>query len=1199
MFPDCTIATFHSSPSPSIISMMAGPCIIPGNPDIAGIGVRIAIYVQNLLCFLPAFWALFDGKVTQGELDAAETQATTNLVLAFAILISAIVQAQTLGLTNYDASIILNMSWMNNTNAFIYFLLYMQHKSQAGIRGQVEPTWRAWVQHVRELAISVIHPGTAKANVNGADSDPELGQMKGADAASIRSGAEGTRAKDPQGHDDYARTGAKLLVKRFVLLLGSIHLSLMAGLGLWLWSNIRAFGEGQDDANDCAAKHVFLAILGKHVPFASEALRVVSLVIYAVFLVPGVNLLLPIVVFLVFYHLHRVTPTPKVAGSGSSGATIDAYIRQSKLRFWIRRTYNSIVHRWGIFPPFVGLILLLAINLVFIIDIELALKQNASLQGDSKDEAEWSFGQILAMLLLFMPLRDLAETFLARRMKQRQKDLDMGLIGAINLKDTGMVPTWISRGANPNIKREGDTSPMRIACQLQDLDVIRILLEAGSDPNVKGGHRRDAYTVESDNRACLRLLNEVEKGSLDGGKALLQAVENGYGAGVMLLLQYLGLAPDPDRTQAFFEALSGINVNAKLRDGMPVLLSTVTRWSGGQSQNLEAIVKFLLSAPGIDVNAADFNGRTPLSFAARYGHEAIAKLLLAVPGIDVNATDDNGRTPLSFAAKYGHAAVAELLLTTPGINANAPDSDGRIPLSFSAASGHEAVVKLLLAVPGIDVNFPDTRGWTPLSLAAGAAGGSHAAVVKLLLAAPGIDVNATDDNGRTPLSFVAKYGHAAVAELLLATPGINANAPDGDGRTPLSFSAASGHEAVVKLLLAAPGIEVNALETHRGTPLSFAAEGGHKAIVQLLLAMPGIDVNAAGWTALSAAAKNGHEAIVKLLLTTPGVDVNVADADGRTPLRFAAEQRREAIIKLLLAAPGIEVNAPDTHRRTPLRFAAEGGHKAVINLLLAAPGIDVNAADANGSTPLSFAAENGHGTVAELLLAAPGINVNAPGINGLTPLSSAVVAGFEAVVKLLLAAPGIDVNAAADAYGLTPLRFAATYGYRAVAELLLAAPGIDVNAADKYGRTPLKLAAENGHEDVVKLLLATPGIDLNVDHGFGWTPLILAAKNGHQSLVKLFLTTPGIDINAAGFSGGTALTWAVFAGKEAVVQELCACPKIIVDVADVKRHIEKNPPEFYPASKDKQEKCLRILEEFVESKSKGGGAEDGEGISGG
>ncbi|KAF6763578.1 hypothetical protein DFP72DRAFT_478817 [Ephemerocybe angulata] len=490
--------------------MAARSCTIPGNPDIAGVGVRIAIYVQTLLCFFPAFWALFDGKVSQGELDAAENQATTNLVLAFAILISSIVQAQTLGLTNYHASIVLNMSWLNNTNAFIYFLLYIQHKSQAGVRGRVAPTWRAWVQHIRELAVSVVHPGTAKAHPTSAGSDPELGHTDG--VASIRNGVERTQLKDIddiQGNEDYARTGAKLLVKRFVLLLGSLHLSLMASLGLWLWSNIRTFGEGQDTANDCAAKHALLAILGRHVPFASEALRIVSLAIYAIFLVPGVNLLLPIVVFLGFYHLHQVVPIPKVAGSER---TPDSYIRRSRFWFWIRRASNTIVQRWAILPPCIGLLFLLAINLVFIIDIELALKQNAGLQ--SKDESEWGFGQILAMLLLFMPLRDLAETVLARRMKQRQKDLDMGLIGAINSKDRSMVLTWIARGANPKAKLEGDISPMHIACHFDDLDVIRTLLEAGADPNVKDGHRRDTYMVDSDNTNCLRLLNRVEKGSI-------------------------------------------------------------------------------------------------------------------------------------------------------------------------------------------------------------------------------------------------------------------------------------------------------------------------------------------------------------------------------------------------------------------------------------------------------------------------------------------------------------------------------------------------------------------------------------------------------------------------------------------------------------------------------------------------------------
>jgi hypothetical protein len=124
-------------------------CVVPANPDISGIGVRIAIYLQNLLGFIPAIWAIWDWKVTDHELESAETQSTTNLVLAFAILISCIVQAFTLGLTSYHATVVLSLSWMNNTNAFIYFLLYVYYKSQ-GPEPQVAPQWSAWIKHVKD-----------------------------------------------------------------------------------------------------------------------------------------------------------------------------------------------------------------------------------------------------------------------------------------------------------------------------------------------------------------------------------------------------------------------------------------------------------------------------------------------------------------------------------------------------------------------------------------------------------------------------------------------------------------------------------------------------------------------------------------------------------------------------------------------------------------------------------------------------------------------------------------------------------------------------------------------------------------------------------------------------------------------------------------------------------------------------------------
>ncbi|KAJ7827077.1 hypothetical protein B0H13DRAFT_2120053 [Mycena leptocephala] len=46
------------------MSLVSPLCQIPANPDISGIGVRIAIYAQKLLSFVPALWALWDGEVS-------------------------------------------------------------------------------------------------------------------------------------------------------------------------------------------------------------------------------------------------------------------------------------------------------------------------------------------------------------------------------------------------------------------------------------------------------------------------------------------------------------------------------------------------------------------------------------------------------------------------------------------------------------------------------------------------------------------------------------------------------------------------------------------------------------------------------------------------------------------------------------------------------------------------------------------------------------------------------------------------------------------------------------------------------------------------------------------------------------------------------------------------------------------------------
>ncbi|KAJ7052936.1 hypothetical protein C8F01DRAFT_997414 [Mycena amicta] len=141
---------------------------LQADPDISGIGVRVAIYMQNLLSFIPAIWALWDGKVTRAELESIETQSTTILITAFAILIAAIVEAQTAtGLSNFHASVVLSLSWMNNTNTFIYFLLYIQHKSLAEV-GQVQGL-SSWIKHIWEEIWITLRLG------NSGSKDPQRG----------------------------------------------------------------------------------------------------------------------------------------------------------------------------------------------------------------------------------------------------------------------------------------------------------------------------------------------------------------------------------------------------------------------------------------------------------------------------------------------------------------------------------------------------------------------------------------------------------------------------------------------------------------------------------------------------------------------------------------------------------------------------------------------------------------------------------------------------------------------------------------------------------------------------------------------------------------------------------------------------------------------------------------------------------------
>ncbi|CEO98803.1 Ankyrin repeat domain-containing protein [Plasmodiophora brassicae] len=137
-----------------------------------------------------------------------------------------------------------------------------------------------------------------------------------------------------------------------------------------------------------------------------------------------------------------------------------------------------------------------------------------------------------------------------------------------------------------------------------------------------------------------------------------------------------------------------------------------------------------------------------LQWAARYGEVSVAEMLASAPGIDVNARNEFGATPLHLAVIGGHLGVVQLLVQARRIDVNPRDYMGMTPLHKAVRMGHEAIVRVLVADPAIDVNARDGNLQTPLHYAAEVLGNDR--IFEMLLDVPGVDLNARNKRRLTP-----------------------------------------------------------------------------------------------------------------------------------------------------------------------------------------------------------------------------------------------------------------------------------------------------------------------------------------------------------------------------------------------------------------------------------------------------------------
>ena len=130
-------------------------------------------------------------------------------------------------------------------------------------------------------------------------------------------------------------------------------------------------------------------------------------------------------------------------------------------------------------------------------------------------------------------------------------------------------------------------------------------------------------------------------------------------------------------------------------------------------------------------------------------------------GVNTQAADERGVTPIFLAAKHGHRNVAALLLEK-GAAVNQARQDGVTPLFIAAQEGQRDVVALLLN-KGADVNAQARIGGVTL-LHVGVFRGDQALVTLLLQ--HGADKNARMSSGERPVDLANKQGHQALIPLL-------------------------------------------------------------------------------------------------------------------------------------------------------------------------------------------------------------------------------------------------------------------------------------------------------------------------------------------------------------------------------------------------------------------------------------------------
>jgi ankyrin repeat protein len=315
------------------------------------------------------------------------------------------------------------------------------------------------------------------------------------------------------------------------------------------------------------------------------------------------------------------------------------------------------------------------------------------------------------------------------------------LHAAMESHDLPMIKALLHRGCDVDTYLDSGHTCLSVAVGHRDLELTRLLLDAGADPN--------------------KPISDLEGGSYTAFDSAIFSLQDGRDTEVVDLLLESGRCRINKGRHPEATAFSYV-------------LDKSEEWAPGVADSLA--IRMINSVSNIDEDRDDI-GCTLLHVAVHHGRVYFVDLLLG-KGVDIEVTGNDGYTVFIQACQYNFKMIPVLL--ERGANAHAKYKSYAGALHAAAAEGNVDTLDFLIG-RGMNIEDQTLKGYTPLACAL--TWGREEAAMCLLEHGASFGWSVLDGK-QTALHFAARNGLEVVVEKLL-TMNVDVDALSDQDWSPL------------------------------------------------------------------------------------------------------------------------------------------------------------------------------------------------------------------------------------------------------------------------------------------------------------------------------------------------------------------------------------------------------------------------------